>query len=168
MSSEAARPLRTAAKTRSRRSSGMVIIPRSRRLPEGCRRALAYRRSARDGWSCRPPPWQQEPTLDECLCDHLGVEATAELIPPGLRQNAPLPITALTVEVPEPVNYRSGIGVRGGGIESAIAIALEQSSDLFDGSPHLGRVITAAILMPTFKDDFDGSRNCPGLPGQDV
>jgi hypothetical protein len=38
-------------------------------------------------------------------------------------EDPPLPITALTVDVAEPVDHRPGIGVRRRGIKSAIAIA---------------------------------------------
>src|SRR5262249_36141696 len=53
-------------------------------------------------------------------------------------------------------------------MEAKIAVPPQNAADLLDRCAHLGRFITAAILMPTVKDNFDGSRNRPGLPRQDA
>src|SRR5215471_8987294 len=111
-----------------------------------------------------PVSGQEQSALDECFGSHLRVEAKTEHIAPGLRQDPPFPIAALTVDVAEPIDHRPGIGVGSYGIEAPVTMALQEPANLFDGRAHLSRVIAAAILMPAIEDDLGGSRNCASLP----
>src|SRR5262249_61801385 len=97
--------------------------------------------------------------------DHLGVEPFAELISPSLRMDEPLPRGTAATDVAESVPYRVRAGFHGSEVKSAVSVFFEQSLDLLDGGPHLGRVITPAVLTPTVEDNFDGPRNCSSLPG---
>src|SRR5215831_16211204 len=100
---------RTAARTRFLRSSAMVI---SSLGPGLCGKDVDARRLIADPHETVGSavlPRQQKPALDERLGDHLGVVAIAEHVPPGLRQDPPLTIAPLTVDVAEAVDNGSAV-----------------------------------------------------------